>query len=1032
MQQYRIVNNLIGLAVFLIAATTYILTMEPTASFWDCGEFIAVSYKLMVPHPPGAPLFLMIGRMFSLLAGDNKEMIAYYVNMISALSSAGTILFLYFSLVYLGIKLSKASIIGKLLGKGTKATTTIDEKEISLDSSQNWLIMIAAAIGSLAYTFSDSFWFSAVEAEVYAMSSLFTAIVFWATLKWDSIADEPGADRWLVFIAYMIGLSIGVHLLSLLVLPSLALIFYFRKFKQSTPLGTAIAFIAGFAGIFLIQSFVIPGLPSLAGSVEIFFVNTLGLPFNSGVLFFVIVLLSGLIYWYLQAIKKGQYYVHLGILSFFFILIGYLSFGVVLIRANQSPPINENNPDNVISFVSYLKREQYGDRPIVYGPQYNASPIKQEKGSPVYIKQGKKYVIAENRIQNIYSPKDKVFFPRLYSQQGGHFQEYRKWVKIPVDRESAPSASANWGFFFKYQLGHMYFRYLLWNFAGREGDVQDASWLQPFNSDEGIPDSITKNKARNQYFCIPLIIGLIGLIFQLFRDDKSFLVVASVFFTTGISLIIYANPPPAEPRERDYVFAGSTYAFSMWIGLGVIGLAIWLDELIKSKIPAIAASVVAGVLVPVLMARGAWDDHDRSNRFHSVDSARNLLASCEPNAIIFTGGDNDTFPCWYVQEVEGFRTDVRVCNLSLLGTDWYAAQMKKDAYDSKALPMLLDYTNFVQGKNDYIPIADPNNPTPGAMDLRTYISLVKRDDPQVRMMTSAQEQLTVLPTRRFNLNVDTAAVRNMNIIPADYKNNLQANMTWDCGKNNLLKSDLLMLDMIVTNNWKRPIYFASTLQNSNYIGLKNYMYLEGLAFRLLPAPHGNGQGVVNTDAMYTHMMKKFFFRGLDDSTRYFDENYRRFPLSLRNSFFRLAESLAAKGETEKSKEVIARCFKVMPDASLPYDPYTPRFIELMFKLGMAGEAEKVSTTMRKRSVSELEYYESRAKVDVGDTKQNDPSAVSIAANIYAGEIQNNLFILQELMLSYARANKEKESKDIEKDLQRFAYLLPPNSEGGEE
>jgi len=1011
MQQYRTVNNLIGWAVFLIAATTYILTMEPTASFWDCGEFIAVSYKLMVPHPPGAPLFLMIGRMFSLLAGDNKEMIAYYVNMISALSSAFTILFLYWSLVYLGVKLVKSV-----------------RKELA--PSDGWLIMLSAAIGSLAYTFSDSFWFSAVEAEVYAMSSLFTAIVFWATLKWDSIADEPEADRWLIFIAYMIGLSIGVHLLSLLVMPSLALIFYFRKFKKSTPMGTILAFCAGFASIFFIQSFVIPGLPSLAGTVEIFFVNTLGLPFNSGVLVFIIALLSGLIYWYLQAIKKGQYYVHLGILSFFFILIGYLSFGVVLIRANQSPPINENNPDNVISFVSYLKREQYGDRPIVYGPQYNAQPTKQEKGNPVYIKKGNKYVVAENRIENIYSSKDKVFFPRLYSQQAGHFNEYKRWVKIPDNRETAPSAGANWGFFFKYQLGHMYFRYLLWNFAGREGDVQDASWLSPFQSDEGIPDSISKNKARNQYFAIPLIIGLLGLIFQLLRDDKSFLVVASVFFTTGISLIIYANPPPAEPRERDYVFAGSTYAFSMWIGLGVIGIAIWLEDLIKSKIPAIGVSVLAGILVPVLMARAAWDDHDRSNRYHSVDSARNLLESCAPNAILFTGGDNDTFPCWYVQEVEGFRTDVRVCNLSLLGTDWYAAQMKKDAYDSKALPMQLGYDNFVQGKNDYIPIANPDNPTPGAMDLRTYIALVAKDDDQVKMMTSAGEPLTVLPTRQFNLSVDTTAIRKMNIIPAEFSALLKNSITWDCGKNNLLKSDLLMLDMIVTNNWKRPIYFASTLQNSNYIGLKNYLYLEGLAFRLLPAPHGNGQGLVNTEPMYSHMMKKYYYRGLNDSTRYFDENFRRFPLSLRNSFYRLAESLELKGDKVRAKEVIEKCFKVMPDASLPFDPYTPRFIELMFKLDMKAQAEMVSKIMLSRAVQELSYYESIAKKAAGDGKSNDKDAIAAAARMYAPEIQNNLFILQELMLSEARAQHDKESKEMEKELSKYAYLFP--SEGGGE
>lgn len=1002
MRQYRMANNIIGWIVFLIAAVTYISTMEQTASFWDCGEFIAVSYKLMVPHPPGAPLFLMIGRMFSLLAGDDKSQVAYWVNMISALSSAFTILFMYWSLVYLGQKLVHAFKSHYKMAAG-------------LTKGNAWLIMLGSVVGSLAYTWSDSFWFSAVEAEVYALSSCFTAIVFWATLKWDSISDEPGADRWIIFIAYMIGLSIGVHLLSLLVVPALALLFYFRKYKNPTFWGTMAAFAVGFGGIFFIQSFIIPGLPSLASSIEIFFVNGLGLPFNSGVIFFVILLLGGLIYGYRYAVAHGKYYLHLGLLSMFFILIGYLSFGIVLIRANDNPPLNENNPDNVISFVSYLKREQYGDRPILYGPQYNAQPEKQEKGAPVYIKKGSKYVEVERRIENIYNSKDKVFFPRLYSQQGSHFYAYSQWVKLPADRSARPSSAANWGFFFKYQLGHMYFRYMLWNFAGRAGDLQDSGWLTPFDSNSDLPDSIGKSKARNQFFAIPLIIGLIGLVIQLLVDEKSWFVVASVFFTTGISLIIYANPPPAEPRERDYVFAGSTYAFSMWIGLGVIGIALYLERFLHSELGATAIASLIGFIAPVLMVKEGYDDHDRSGRWHSIDSARNLLESCAPNAILFTGGDNDTFPVWYLQEVEGVRTDVRVCNLSLLGTDWYAGQMKVKYYDSEPAPMALTYDNFVTGKNDYIPNLNPDNPAAGRMDLRTYIKLVKEDDSQVKAAVSSGDMMTVIPTRMVSLDVDTSYVRKAGVLPDGYTGPIPSAINWDLGKNNLLKSDLLMLDMIVTNNWKRPIYFASTLQGSNYMGLKQYMYLEGMAYRLLPIASGSGDGGVNAEKMYDHMMKKFYYRGLNDSTRFFDENYRRFPLSLRNSFVRLADALANEGQTEKAKEVIKKCFEAMPDAAIPYDPYVPRFVGVMLKVGMKSEAAKITQIMRARSVSELKYY--------GGSGKNSPMA--------AAEIQNNLFIIQELMLTYARSNEEAKASELEELLKQYAYLLPNQGGGGE-
>ncbi len=971
--EFKKINNISGWAVFLAALYTYVSTVEPTASFWDCGEFIAVSYKLMVPHPPGAPFFLLVGRLFSLLAGSDVTQVAFWVNMVSVLSSAFTSLFLFWTITLLARKLVEPSENGNYsLGQ-----------QVGLIGS--------GLVGALAYTWSDSAWFSAAEAEVYAMSSFFTAFVFWAMLKWENHADEEGADRWLVLIAYAMGLSIGVHLLNLVAVPALAYIYYFKRYEYSTK-GLIVTFIVSLVILGLVQSGVIIYLPSIANWFEILFVNSFGLPFNSGIIFFVILFIAALVFGIQYSIRTNKILLNTGLICLVFIIIGYASYGIILVRSNFNPPIDENNPENAISFVSYLKREQYGDRPLLYGPLYNAQPENQVQGSPVYIKGEKKYEIVDRKLENVYSSKDKTLLPRIYSPQPNHIAAYNKWVKLPP-KEKKPSFAQNIEYMFKYQFGWMYFRYFMWNFAGRESDIQDANWLSPFETKIGLPESLAFNKARNQFFMLPLIVGLIGLFFHQKKNGQSASIVGLLFFFTGLAIVIYLNQPPVEPRERDYTFAGSFYAFSVWIGLGVLGLSELFKKILKSELARNTVATALCLLAPAVMVAEGWDDHDRSDRYHSVDSAKNLLNSCAKNGILFTGGDNDTFPLWYVQEVEGFRTDVRVVNLSLLGTDWYIEQMKNKAYDSEPLPISMEYRNIIQGKNDYIPFME-NPQVKGSINLKVYMDLVRSEDRSVTMPTNAGTTVVTWPSKQFFLKVDTNAVLASGIVPPGYEDKVVKRMDWTVGKTALYKNDLIVLDLIASNDWKRPIYFSTTLSRSNYMGLFDYFFMEGLAYRLLPVKNvGAGEdGVVNTPVMYENMMKKFFWRNLDNPHVYYDENYKRFPLNSRKSFFLLAEQLYKESLTEQDPQVkqkIARevadyCMKVMPDNPIPYDVYTPQFINLYISLNDTAKAKEIAEVMFKRATDELEYLQkNKSRRDIG--------------------VQTNAFILQQLFYSFKNA-----------------------------
>jgi hypothetical protein len=985
MSNYKLINNVVGWLVFAIATFAYVTTMEPTASFWDCGEFIAVSYKLMVPHPPGAPLFLLIGRLFSMVAGSDTTQVAYWVNMVSALSSSFTVLFLFWTITMLARKM-------------------VQNKEGEpLSATQTLAVMSAGIVGGLSYTFSDSAWFSAVEAEVYAMSSLFTALVVWAMLRWETIADKPHADRWLVLIAYFTGLSIGVHLLNLVTLPALALIYYFKRYPSTTFKGAAIAFGVGVVMLVTIMSGVITGLPSVASSFEILFVKTFHLGYNTGVIFFAIVIVVGLIYGIVRTQQVGQVIPNLVLVSFAFILIGYASYGIILVRSNFDPPINENTPKDAMSFVSYLKREQYGDRPLLFGPQYNAQPKGVKKGDPVYYKKNGSYEIVTYKQDYEYESRDKVFLPRLYSTQANHKAAYKRWVKLPTDPTRKPSFGSNLAYLFKYQIGHMYWRYFMWNFAGRESDIQDADWVSPFSSTADLPSTLATNKGRNNFYFLPLILGFAGLFFQIMRNGRNALVVGMLFFFTGIAIVLYLNQPPIEPRERDYTFAGSFYAFSIWIGLGVL-LIIDLLRKYVGYAPATAIALLLSLSAPAIQAAQGWDDHDRSQRYHSVDSAKNLLNSCAKNAVLFTGGDNDTFPLWYVQEVEGFRTDVRVCNLSLLGTDWYIGQMKRKAYDSEPLPIKFDYEHFVQGRNDYLPYyEDPNFRT--GIDLNAYMNYVRTSSPVVIQQTEGGDNVSVLPTKVFSLRVDTNAVRSLPDFDKYMRPGgvLTPNIVWNINKGALLKSDLMMLEIIAENNWKRPIYFSSTLSGSNYLNLKEYMQQEGLAYRLLPIYYkGATQSIVNTTVMYDRLMKDMAWRNLNKAGLYLDENYRRFPLNARSAFYRLAEQLIAEGDNKRALEVINHCLKIMPDDPVNYDFYSPMFVSMLLKLGETKKADEMAKVMADRAKEELAYYTKDANI-----------------KFHQMDIQGNLYLIQNLAVAYGQNNRSKEAEAYDAIMRQY-------------
>ena len=971
---FKRINNLAGWLLFGVAFLTYRLTIEQTASFWDCGEFIACAFKLQVPHPPGAPFFLLVGRLFSMFAFGDVLKVAFWVNMVSVLCSAFTILFLFWTITLL---------VRKLIGKPDEV----------LVFNEIVLVIGAGMVGALAYTWSDSFWFSAVEAEVYAMSSFFTAIVVWAVFKWERIEDPAEENRWLILIAYLTGISIGVHLLNLVTIPALALVYYFKKYPKPSFSGGSMAFGLGLLILGLINSGIIPGLPTVAGKFEIFFVNTFGLPFKSGMLVFIVLFLGSLVWAICYTHKKEKVLLNTALLSFSFVLIGYASYLTVLVRSEYNTPINENDPSDILSFVSYLKREQYGSRPLLYGPSFTSKPISQKKETPVYKKKDGRYVIQDYRFDYEYEPGSSMLFPRLYSNQPGHPKLYQQMTGLAEGQK--PTMGQNLSFLFSHQLGHMYWRYFLWNFAGRESDAEGAGTMLPWDFAKNFPASISQNRAHNNFFMLPLFLGLAGIMALYFKNKKDLLVSGLLFFLTGAALVIYLNSPPVEPRERDYIYVGSFYVFCIWIGLGVVAVADGLKKLTGSTSKTAVLASAASLVVPLIMLLKGWDNHDRSNRYHSVDFARNLLNSCAPNAILFTGGDNDTFPLWYVQEVEGFRTDVRVCVQTFLGADWYIKQLMRKTNKSEALPFSLDGNSYAFGKNEYVPFYEIPSVKSG-INLKEYLDLIKHENKAIQVPLMSGDMASILPSSVLFLPVNVGEVGQMNIIKKDFTPLISDSMSWTIGKKDLYKSDLVMLDIIASNNWKRPVYFSSTMGSSNNLGLKEYMQLEGYAYRLLPVRvPGAEDGYVNSDLMYDNMMNKMAWREVDNKNTYYDNTYLGSPVATaRIAFLRLTNHLLAENKREKARKVLDKALAVMPDKSIPYDQISSNFIGPLFELGENRRALDTARAMALRADENLEF-----------AKKSDTSK--------GRDINTDLYILQTIVRECRQAQQDTAASEYE-------------------
>ena len=1003
MKQFKLANRALGWGVFFIAAITYILTIEPTTSFWDCGEFITTAYKLEVGHPPGAPFFMILGRVFTLLASDVTQ-VAVMINILSALVSAFTILFLFWSITHIAKKI-------------------VCKDEVP-NTAQTISILGSSLVGALAYTFSDTFWFSAVEGEVYATSSLFTAVVFWAMLKWENTANEKYANRWIILIAYLIGLSIGVHLLNLLAIPAMVFIYYFKKYEVSVK-GVISALLLSMLILGTTMYGIIPGIVYFASKFELLFVNGLGMPFTSGVLFYV-ALMIGLIIWGIYyTYTKRKVVANTILLSITVIIIGYSSFAMIVIRSIANPPMDQNSPDNVFGLKSYLNREQYGNRPLFKGNYFNA-PVKfdgsgrpvREEGSPTYVKKDGKYVIATYSYEYEFEEDFQTIFPRMYSMQSNpqHIPQYLRWTGMsegevfyphydqnnqPVRNDqgeivynrNSPKAPPTFGhnlkFFFRYQIGFMYLRYFMWNFAGRQNDIQghgsilNGNWLSgvPFvdNARLGdqslLPERFKANKAHNKYYFLPLLLGLLGLVFHYIRNKNDFWVVMLLFVLTGLAIVVYLNQTPAQPRERDYAFAGSFYAFAIWIGLGVLALAEGLKKLSSPTIAGIAATVIS-LSAPIVMASENWDDHDRSGRYTARDFAYNYLASCDENAIIFTNGDNDTFPLWYVQEVEGYRTDVRVCNLSYLSTDWYIDQMKRRAYKSPPVPIRMTKEQYAPGVRDYTEIIEKSK---DYGELSSVMKFVASDD----LNKKNQENENYIPRKNLKITIDSAEMIKKGVVHPDDAALIVSEMKWTLNKRGIYKNDLMVLDMIANNNWERPIYYAITVGHDNYQNLQDYFQLEGLTYKIVPikTPYAGGQvGRVNTRKMYDLMMNKFRWGGTDNPDVYLDENNSRMLMNVRNNFVRLAEALIEEGKKDKAVEVLDRCIEKIPHDRIPFNYYNLFMAQSYYETGQTEKANDIIRILSNSSIEDLTFFETLSPEQFAQLDDVDKSVIRLLSS----------------------------------------------------
>jgi hypothetical protein len=968
---YKRINNITGWVVSLIACTVYLLTMEKNGSLWDCGEFASGAYKLQIPHSPGAPFFVLLGRLF--MSPFGPENAATGINAMSAIASGLTILFLFWTITHFAKKI--------MVGNNTETTST-----------HTLAIMAAGVVGALALTFSDTFWYDAVEAEVYALSSFFTALIFWLMLKWENeVTAEQAvgitghftkADRYIVVIFFLMGLSIGVHLLNLLTIPAMGMIYFYKRYKATTK-STIFAFIISCIITGLALKALIQWTVKGAGSFDILFVNSFGLPYFSGFIFFFF-MLAGLVWFGLKiAANKNWNLLKLGLWCFAFIALGvFASYSTTLIRSNANVAVDMNEVDNPVNLMSYLTREQYGDWPILYGQDFTAQ-IQDSKVTDTYIKADGKYVQEGKKVSYVYAPEDLHFFPRMWDQGNdqGHADYYAAWAGIGKDKEGkyerAPTMGENFGFFFSYQLNWMYLRYFMWNFAGKQNDVQgvqmsnvrDGNWKTGIGFYDNIrlgdqskmPDSMKNNKANNKLFMLPFILGLLGLFYQYTKNKKDALVVGIFFAFTGLAIAFYLNMAAPQPRERDYAFVGSFYVFAIWIGLGVLYIEELLNSFIKNnRTSAVAAGVVCALAVPVLMASQEWDDHDRSQKTMAPDLAKDYLESCAPNAILFTFGDNDTYPLWYAQEVLGIRPDIRVMNTSLLGTDWYINQLRYKVNQSDPVDVIWTPEQIRGSNRDIVYNAplegiDPNAP----MDLYTMMKdYAGSDDPRRTRQSNDGSIMSVFPTKKVTIPVDANLVRQNGTVNAT--DSIGTAISFDIPKNYLYKNDAAILNIIAANKWKRPIYFTNPYGE---LGFQNYIRQDGMSYRLVPVANGE----VNKDWVMDKMMNKFAFGGAEKTSVYFDEENRRHLGSLRLAYLSAASNLADNGRKEDAKKLLNKCDAGIIDANVSYgmisrnqqhNQISLQFLIAAYKAGDTVLAKKVATSLRKDMQQQAAYFES--------------------------------------------------------------------------
>lgn len=1013
MENFKRFNNIGGVASFVIAAIVYILTLEPTASWWDCGEYIATAYKLQVGHPPGAPLFQMLGRFMSLFAFGDVTKVALMVNLMSGLVSALTIMFLFWTITHLV----------KKLVVGNKQMQTKD----------GIIILISGFIGAMAYAFSDSFWFSAVEGEVYAMSSFFTAVVFWAILKWEEQHDQKHSIKWIIIIAYLVGLSIGVHLLNLLAIPAISFVWYFKKYEKITSRGIIITAITSFILLAIIMYMIIPGVVSLAAKFELFFVNSIGLPFNSGTVIFFTLLTAGLTYGIIWSEKKRRFLLNTVVLCLTFILIGYSSFLMLVIRANANTPINENNPDDAISLLSYLNREQYGSWPIFSGQYYNSPADPQNPvsdGTPIYIRDNKKgrYVITDDRKRSItnYDPRFTTILPRMYSNQPSHIKAYKSWGKIegrPITVTNdegkqetiyKPTFTENMRFLFRYQIGHMYLRYFMWNFVGRQNDVQGNGGIENGNWISGItfldewrlgkqtdmPKSM-QSPARNVYFFLPLILGLIGMFTHLNRNYKDGLVVILLFFMTGIAIVLYLNQTPFQPRERDYAYAGSFYAFAIWLGIGVFAIYDKLKNTLGNA--AIPLTAIITLFVPAIMLAENYDDHDRSGKYAARDFAADYLNSCDKNAILITNGDNDTFPLWYAQEVEGVRTDIRVVNYMLSSGDWYVHQLARKIYDSEPLKFQLTPEQYNKGVNEVIYVYEQ---TRARVELKEIVDFVASDDPRSKVALNSGEQVNFMPTRKIRLSVNKANALKYGIVPPYMADSIVPYIDWDVQANILFKNDLMLMDFLANNNWERPLYFASPSSVSKVFDIDKYCHQTGVVYKFMPVvaqEYVPGLGGVDEVASYDVLMNKAKWGNLNDPHVTVDPESSRNHMMAKQTYLRLAQALVNKQKNAEAIAVLDKLVTLFPNDKFPFDIYMLPMVDVYFRAGDTAKANNFMKTMVQVYGEKLSFYQ-----------QVDPSF----ASYYKEDADDAMMVIARLF-NYAKQNKQ--DKLIE-ELQKSYYI----------